>query len=259
MEEEPKLSDDIYEEIRKCDRYALLNLISYEAAIRNIRVKEILSELDSDGESGYMGDLTNEFFSKVQELKNEYFFDYYAYREYQGRISNKEHIEDVSHRFHVRNNNKGSHIHYNILPLHRPKMFIPDGEDIVRIEIPMSHIHPKDIGDYYLRLAEKHLIIEKETKNYHDTLNLDFKEDNERKSKADTYAEMFFVWDYVDWSRKQQQNCNTVRSLHYEISMMLELKVNKKTGRSPKVEKYFEVMNKLIKKCGYKWYYTDEK
>ena len=258
MGKEPKLSDDIYEEIRKCEKYALLNLISYEAAIRNTRVREILGKLDSDGESGYMGDFTNEIFLKVQELKNEYFFDYYAHRKYHGRVLNKEHIENMSHKFHT-SNDKGSHIHYNILPFPRPKMFIPQGENIVSIEIPMNHIHPKDIRDYYLKLAEKHLIIAKETKNYHDTLNLDFKEDNERKSKADTYAEMFFVWDYVNWSKKQQKIITSASMFYYDISTMLETEVNEQTGRSSKVTKYLEVMNKLINKCGYRWYYTDEK
>ncbi len=255
---EPKLSDEIYEEMRQCEDYALINLITYEAAIRNTNVIKILAELDSYDRSGYP---SSKLFLKVQKLKEEYLFDYYAYKTYQGQKLGEERTEDMSHKFHTRDEGNDLHVHYNILPFCRPKMIIPQGENIVRIEIPISHIRIKDIASYYRALIDKQIsTLNTEIKDYYDTLDLD-KGENKAKSRGETYAQMFFVWDYVKWWKGENEMFTldmTSRMLYTEISEMIGVTANNDNGRSPKVEKYLEVMTKLIDKCEYKQYYVDE-
>jgi len=73
-----------------------------------------------------------------------------------------------------------------------------------------------------------------------------YDEVNETKSKAETYALMFYVWDYVEWWKEQNgifTPDETGRTVYAEIADSIGIEVNDRTGRSPKVEKYLEVMN----------------
>jgi len=89
MRKEPRLSDFIYEEIRQCEEYALLNLITYEAAIRNPRLVEMLAQLDSVSSEERLDtmlsdekDEKDKYIVLNEELEDEYFFDYQAYVDY---------------------------------------------------------------------------------------------------------------------------------------------------------------------------------
>ena len=123
----------------------------------------------------------------------------------------------------------------------------------------MYHIHPKDIKAYYKRLMEKHQEVITEAKEYYTYEELFYDEVNETKSKAETYAQMFFVWDYMEWWKEKNGTFTpdeTARTVYSEIAEIIGAAVNDTTGRSPKIEKYLEDMKNLISKCGYKKFYT---
>jgi hypothetical protein len=87
---EPERSDFIYEEIRQCEEYALLNLVTFEAAIRNPKVLDILKVLDSVSSRKRLSLLPNinrndAYLRPMHELKEEYFLDYFDYLEYTKR------------------------------------------------------------------------------------------------------------------------------------------------------------------------------
>lgn len=304
MLKKPQVFDFIYEEIRQCEEYALLNLLTFEASVRNPRVIEILNQLDGVSSEeqldAMIDDDTDDIYVVLKkELKNEYFLDYETYTEYT-RVkrafletysdkksldpkyhmivdkiqaeyeddtayqmpSVKEQVElyKKRHTYNVivKHNKLASHTHHLSLPLHRPKMYIPQKESMIHIEVPMYHIHPKDIKAYYQRLMDKHHEVIAEAKEYYMYEELFYDEVNETKSKAETYALMFFVWDYVEWWKEQNgifTPDKTARTVYPEIADSIGADVNDKTGRSPKVEKYLEEMNKLISKCGYKRFY----
>lgn len=255
MREEPKLSDYIYEEIRQCEEYALMNLVTFEAAIRNNRVREILSLLDSvsaEQKLDSMLENTYDVYSDLKkELKEDYFIDYNEYVEYM-KTDKKE------YQLHVRHDEGRFHTHILSLPLKRPKMAIPHKDSSINIKIPMYHIQPKYLKAYYERLYNEHLEVVKESKGYYALEELFYDEVDEPKVIADKYAEKFFVWDYVQWWEEVKSTYtpdSTAQSLYYKIGNMIGANVNDKTGRNTKVEKLLEQMNPFID-GGYKKFYT---
>ena len=310
MLKEPQLSDFIYEEIRQCEKYALLNLITFEAAIRNAEVMRMLNYLNAITSEDQLDAIMDDdykfmnrkkiFPKKLQSaLQENFFLDYKTYAayeqvkkafletycdeksldpEYQDIVdemqaeydtnykapSVKEQVElyKKRHAYNVIVNHDlhTSHTHYLSLPLYRPKMHIPQKESTIHIDVPMYHIHPKDIKNYYESLAEKHLKVMVDATEYYRVEELFFDMVNDTKSKAGTYAEMFFVWDYVKWWEQENRTFtpdDTARMLYAEIAYdHISVTVDDKTGRSATVEKYMEVMKGLIDKCGYKQFYV---
>ena len=103
---------------------------------------------------------------------------------------------------------------------------------------------------------ESHRHVVDDAKEYYSYAELFYDEVDKTKNKADTYATMFFVWDYLQWAERENINPKqTKRGLYAEIAEMIKVEVNDTTGRSPKVEKYIETMNRLIEKCEYKKFY----
>ena len=255
MNIEPKLSDAIYVEIGECEEYALLNLITYEAAIRNPRVKEILSLLDNvfaEEKLDAMLEGDDRYSTLQKELKEEFWFDYDEYVKFTTQAKG-------DYIIHTNHNNSSAHKHWINLPLHRPKMAIPQKESYVSIEIPMYHIHPKDIKAYFGRLLEKYNEATEEAKEYYVGEELFYDTVDETKNKATTYAEKFFVWDYIEYWKNENGVFTpdaTARGVYAEIAEQIGAEVNDRTGRSAKVEKHLEDMTKLIEKSEYKKYYT---
>ncbi len=253
MRKKPKLSDFIYKEIRQCEEYALMNMITFEAAIRNKRVKEIIGELKSVSNEKKLdalleGDDTYSILKK--ELREEYYLDYNDYLEYMN-------IDKKEYQFHVKHNEGESYSHILSLPFHRPKMTIPHKNSSINIKIPMYHIQPKYLKTYYERLLTEHLEVLKEVKKYYVLEELFYDEVDEPKVLADKYAEKFFVWDYIRWWEEKNGTYTpdmTARSLHFEIGKITGATLHDKTGRSAKIEKQHEQMNALIN-SGYKRYY----
>jgi hypothetical protein len=306
MSREPQLSDFIYEEIRQCENYALLNMITFEAAIRNEEVRSMINDLNAVSSEDQLDAILNgdDKFSAVKvKLRENYFFDYDMYVEYTrvksafletysdeksldpeyqkivDRIqeeyeydtdykipSTRQQVE-LYKKYHaynviVNHDEHTSHTHHLSLPLYRPKMHIPQKTSIIHIEIPMYHIHPKDIANYYASLADKHMTIMSEAKEYYIYEELFYDKVDEKESKAETFALMFFVWDYVKWWKEYNGAFTpdeTARTVYSEIAKIIGADVNDRTGRSSKVEKYIEAMNKLISKCEYKKFYTSTK
>jgi len=299
---EPQLSDFIYEEIRQCEKYALLNLITFEAAIRNAEVMRILNGLDvmsSEEKLDAVLEGDNEFYGLTEKLREEYFLDYNTYVEYtRGKkafleryldardldpayqsivdeiqaeyaydadnkaLSVKEEVERYkkNHTYNliVNHDLHASHTHHLSLPLYRPKMHIPQRESTIHIDVPMYHIHPKDIKNYYASLAEKHLEVMRDAAVYYKEEELFYDMVSDAKSGADTYATMFFVWDYVKWWEEENGTFTpdaTAGMLYAEIAEMIGATIDDRSGRSATVQKYMEVMTKLIDKRGYKQFY----
>ncbi len=296
MRKEPEQTGFIYEELRQCEEYALMNMITFEAAIRNTRVKEILSVLNSVSAERQLDSMLLDTYDVNADLKRElqenYYLDYYEYRTY---MNNKEsfldkykivssslpaEIQEMANKIqkgyhdetlevvevsvedrvalykknnnyilHVNHNEHTSHTHNLSLPLHRPKMAIPHKDSTINIKIPMYHIHPKDIKAYYKRLLEKHLEIVSDAGDYYHLEELFFDETDETKSKASIYAEMFYVWDYIQWWKEKYGAFTpdmTARSVYFEIGEKIGASIQDRTGRYPKVEKYLENMGKII-------------
>jgi len=300
---EPKISDFIYEEIRQCEDYALLNMITFEAAIRNEKVMGILNHLDSVSSKDRLDailEVDDRYSQMIRELRENYFLDYDAYAryireknnflerhggkinidlEYQRvidkiqsgyiadissykRLSVKEQVQLYKKKYGynviVDHDEHAAHTHYLTLPLYRPKMHAPQKESVIYIEIPMYHIHPKHMKRYYERLAEEHMKIMEEARDYYKYEKLFFDEADEKQSKAKTYAQMFFVWDYMAWWEEQDKTLTptkTKRTVYAEIAEMISANVEDKSGRPSAVEKYFEEMNRLIGKNRYKEFY----
>jgi len=306
MSKEPQLSDFIYEEIRQCENYALLNMITFESAIRNEDVRGMINNLNAVSSEDQLDAILNgddKFSAEKVKLREDYFFDYDTYVEYTrvksafletysdeksldpeyqkivDRIqeeyeydtgykipSTREQVElyKKHHAYNVivNHDEHTSHTHHLSLPLYRPKMHIPQKNSMIHIEIPMYHIHPKDIKTYYQILIDKHQEVIREAKDYYKDEELFYDEVNEAKSRAEIYALMFFVWDYVKWWKEHNGAFTpgeTARTVYSEIAEIIGADVNDRTGRSPKVEKYIEAMNKLISKCEYKKFYTPKK
>lgn len=248
MIEEPKTTDAIYQEIGKCKPYALLNLITFEMTIRNSEVKKMIEKLDKTPICEFV-DFDSECIAIQRKLKEEYLFDYCSYQEYK---QNKHHRTTL----HVSHKNHSAHTHHLSLPLHRPLAYTPQQKSYIEIRVPLYHIHPKDIKDYYQRLMESHTRVVDDAKEYYNYAELFYDEVDKTKNKADTYATMFFVWDYLQWAERENINPKqTKRGLYAEIAEMIKVEVNDTTGRSPKVEKHIETMNRLIEKCEYKKFY----
>jgi hypothetical protein len=253
LKKEPELSDFIYEEFRQCEEYALMNMITFEAAIRNKRVKEIIGELKSVSNEKKLdalleGDDTYSILKK--ELREKYYLEYNDYLEYMN-------IDKKECQFHIKHNNGESYSHILSLPLHRPKMTIPHKDSTINIKIPMYHIHPKDIKAYYKRLLEKHLEVVSDARDYYHLEELFFDETDETKSKASIYAKMFYVWDYIQWWKEKHSDFTpdmTARSVYFQIGEKIAASIQDKTGRYSIIEKYIEQMNKLIN-GGYKRLY----
>jgi hypothetical protein len=306
MSEEPKLSDFIYEEIRQCERYALLNMIAFEAAIRNSEVKEKITALHEYSDSRRRFEMLisdHERLDKMSEikekLKNKYFFDYDSYAEYERRrqeflkryqdhesrlppevqeISNKiraeyegeadkakptikEQVKKYKKHYNliVGHDNHAAHTHYLSLPMYRPMLHIPQKDSVVSIRVPMYYIHPSDVKDYFEHLAEAYMELIEDARQYYRENELNYDVADEKKSKAETYAQMFFVWDYVQWRKEQseqQMSDETLRTIYAEVAEIIGANVNDTTGRSAKVEKYLETMERLIEKCGYKQFFA---
>ena len=250
MKPEPKLTDAIYKEIEKCEPYALLNLITFEMTIRNSKVEKMIEELAKIPSNAFL-DLESKPTMIKRELQKEYFFDYFAYQEYQ---QNQQQTMTV----HVSHNQHSSHTHHLTLPLHRPLASIPQKESYIEIRVPIYHIHPKDIKDYYHKLIESHKAVMDDAKKYYKYAELFYDEVNKSKNKGNTYATMFFVWDYIQWAEETSYlNPNeTKRGLYARIAEMIGVEVNDITGRNAKVEKYIEIMNRLIERSEYKNFYT---
>ena len=306
LRKEPEYSDFIYEEIRQCEEYALMNMITFEAAIRNSEVKKILSELDSASSSQQLDSIfeSNDIYlDLIRKLKEDYYLDYYEYHTY--AINKKDFldghtpkssslgeeiqakankiqaeyeyvdsktaptvIEQVflykkynNRHLHVSHDKDTSHTHHLSLPLYRPKMNSPQANSSISIQVPMYHIHPKDIKAYYKRLAEEHENLLKEVQEYYEIKELFFDETEEKKNKSEIYSKMFFVWDYVQWWLEKYDGFTpdmTAGSLYYEIGQKIGFDPHPDTGRNASVEKYLENMKKLINHTGYKRFYEWE-
>ena len=298
MRKEPEYSDFIYEEIRECEEYALMNMITFEAAIRNPRVKEILSILDSTVADRQMDSMMKPYDtigSFRKELSEDYYLNYFDYKEYKRirepflynntspkqadseyqklldeisientissnkKLSTKELVQKYKKTYiiHFKNNEDNEHRHSLELPLYRPKMDIPQKNSSVKIEIPMYHIHPKDIKAYYERLSEKHEELLKEAQTYYKIEELFFDETEEKKSKSEVYSRRFFVWDYVQWWLEKYGTYTpdkTAGSLYYKIGLKVGLEPHPDTGRNPTIENDLTNIKKLIE-GGYKRFY----
>ncbi len=247
-----------------------------------------LNAVSSEGQLDAILNGDDKFSATKVKLQEEYFFDYDTYLEYtrvkrafletysDEKSLDSEYEDDTSYNMPSVNNQvelykkhnaynvivnhdeHTSHTHHLSLPLYRPKMHIPQKTSVIHIEIPMYHIHPRDIKTYYQALMDKHQEVLTEAKDYYMYEELFYDEVNETKSKAETYALMFFVWDYLGWWKEHNRTFTpdeTARTVYAEIAEVIGADVNDKTGRSPKVEKYLEEMNKLVSKCGYKKFY----
>ena len=307
MRKEPELTDFIYEELQQCEEYALMNMITFEAAIRNNRVKEILNILDSVSAEGQLDSMMEAYDVQAafrKELQEDYYLDYREYRAYMNtrelfldrytpkssslgeEIQAKANkiqaeyeyvdskttptvIEQVflykkynNRHLHVSHNKDTSHTHHLSLPLYRPKMNSPQANSSISIQVPMYHIHPKDIKAYYKRLADEHENLLKEVQKYYEIKELFFDETEEKKNKSEIYSKMFFVWDYVQWWFKKYGSFTpnmTAGSLYYEIGQKIGFDPHPDTGRNATVEKYLENMKKLINHSGYKRFYEPKK
>lgn len=303
MRKEPEYSDLIYEEIRECEEYALMNMITFEAAIRNPRVKELLSILDSTVTDRQMDSMMKPFdvisaFRK--ELSEDHYLNYYDYKDYKRiresflynntkqeqddsayqelldeisiehtasgykKLSTKELVKKYKETYtvHSKNYKNNEHRHISELSLYRPKMDIPHKNSSIKIEVPMYHIHPKDIKAYYNRLSEQHVELLKEAQVYYKIEELFFDETEEKKSKSEIYSRMFFVWDYIQWWLERYGTYTpdmTAGSLYYEIGQKIGFDPHPDTGRNATVEKYLENMKKLINHSGYKRFYEPKK
>ena len=269
MSREPTLNDEIYVEIRECEPYALLNLITFELTIRNKEVKDILEKLKSIPSNDCIY-LYSECVKLIERLKEEYFFDYRSYRRYvdtrqENKIIHIKHNGDNLYTHHLpvplyryNHNSDNSYTHHLSLPLSRPLALISKKNSYIQIRIPIYHIHPKDIKDYYMKAFEEHKKVATEAKIYYKHIELFYDEVDETKSKASTFATMFFVWDYIEWLKetKELKKGKTLRTHYSEISELINAKVEDTTGRSPTVEKYLEIMTRLIDKSEYKNFYT---
>ncbi len=308
---EPKQSDSIYREIEKCEGYALMNLVTFEAAIRNSRVQEILKILNSKSSEEKLDALldgSDKYIKLMEELREDYYLDYKDYRDYlesncsfcermldslievgmafpftqrklikenyfydpnvyRGEVikqgmSLEEFLEkykqELSRFLHVNRNDGDAYIHKVSLPLYRPLLNAPQKHSMMSIEIPMYHIHPKEFESYYEKLYEAHKDMIDEAKGYYVEEELFYDETDSKKSKSSTYAEMFFVWDYVAWWKQENGTFTpeeTSRGLYAEISEMIGASVDDRTGRSAKVEKHLVQMTSLIEKSEYKKFY----
>jgi hypothetical protein len=249
LRQEPKPTDAIYQEIEECEPYALLNLITFEMTIRNSEVKKMIDKLNKMPIHESLN-FDSEYQVIRNKLKEKYLFDYLSYKDYK-QNQHQDIILHVSHQKHF------SHTHHLALPLHRPFASIPQQQSCIEIRVPIYHIHPKDIENYYQKLMESHKAVIEDAKKYYNYVDLFYDEVNKSKNKANTYATMFFVWDYLQWATEQGDIApqETKRGLYAEITKIIKEEVNDTTGRSSKVEKYIEIMNKLIEKCEYKKFY----
>ena len=252
MQQEPKLTDAIYEEIEKCEPYALLNLITFEMTIRNGEVRKIIEELDKVPSNVFL-DFDSKAVKIKRKLEKEYLLDYFSYRDYQKN-------QQQTMTLHVSHNRNTSHTHHPTLSLYRPLALIPQQKSYIEIRIPIYHIHPRDIKNYYQKLMESHKAVLDDAKKYYKYAELFYDEVNKSKNKAKTYATMFFVWDYLQWVKETayiKQN-ETKRGLYAMVGDIIGVEVNDTTGRGSTVEKYIETMNRLIEKCEYKKFYQQE-
>ena len=236
MPNEPSYGDFIYEEIRQCEEYALLNMVTFEATIRNSKVKQMLGVLDAKGSEGMLDAMLkedNHLKACKRLLKGKYLLDYNAYAEYRrerdrffaeisvGDIeydtvedAEAEAMDQISlsrvrqykkYSIIVNHDNHNAHTHYLSLPFYRPKAYVPQKHSIIDIQVPVYLIHPQGIKDYYQRLGGKHLETMQDAQFYYELEELFFDTTDKKKSKAAKYAEMFFAWDYVQWWEQNQK------------------------------------------------------
>lgn len=98
MKQEPTYFDMVYEEMKMCEDYALLNMFTFEAAIRNSEVKKLLHIIDTASAEEQLDALMNDdstYKDTKEILKEKYLLDYDKYREY--NIHKQSSVKDYNH------------------------------------------------------------------------------------------------------------------------------------------------------------------
>ena len=98
MLREPNYFDMVYEEIKMCEPYALLNMFTFEAAIRNPVVKKQLTLIDdatADEQLDALLEGNDEYKDAKEILKKKYLLDYDKYRQY--KTQKDSYIQDYSY------------------------------------------------------------------------------------------------------------------------------------------------------------------
>ena len=99
---EPNYFDMVYEEMKMCEPYALLNMFTFEAAIRNPEVKEQLTLIENATAEEHF-DAFIEGNTKYKDakniLKNKYYIDYDEYHKY--KIYKDSYLKEYNHMLNI--------------------------------------------------------------------------------------------------------------------------------------------------------------
>lgn len=288
----------IYQEMKQCEDYALLNMLTFEAAIRHPKVKELLAIMDSASAEEQLDALMNDDdkYKKTREiLKEKYLLDYDKYREY--KIQKEPYLKDYNHLLHIHKKLKddiniginrtkslkvvasamldliqkykksnsynlhlhkkeSKYIHYANLPFYRPLMTSREEESVIRIEIPLLHVHKNDFSSYFEELQKNINKTLDEIDAYHKLSQSFYSLIEKGKNKSETLAKMFFTWDYVEYF----ESCHLYTpdykhaNLYADITEIVGGEINEKTARST-AQNYFTPMKKLIMGAEYLNFY----
>lgn len=102
IKKEPTYFDMVYEEMKQCEGYALLNMFTFEAAIRNPGAKKLLSLIDNASADTTLDafiDGDNTYINAKQTLKEKYLLDYDKYKQY--KIQRYPYIRDYNYLLNI--------------------------------------------------------------------------------------------------------------------------------------------------------------